>query len=31
VDRDRSPEYCTAMGCLVLEIQMETLPIFQRR
>jgi hypothetical protein len=31
VDADRSPEYCTAMGCLILEIPMETLPIFQRR
>jgi hypothetical protein len=31
MDRDRSPEYCTAMGCLVLEVPMETLPIFQRR
>jgi len=27
----RSDEYCTAMGCLVLETPMETLPIFQRR
>jgi hypothetical protein len=27
----RSDEYCTAMGCLILETQMETLPIFQRR
>jgi hypothetical protein len=27
----RSDEYCTAMGCLILETPMETLPIFQRR
>lgn len=30
-DPDRSDEYCTAMGCLILEVPMETLPIFQRR
>jgi len=27
---NRSDEYCTAMGCLILETQMESLPIFQR-
>jgi hypothetical protein len=31
VDPERSDEYCTAMGCLILEVPMETLPIFQRR
>ena len=31
VDHQRSLEYCTAMGCLVLEVPLETLPIFQRR
>jgi hypothetical protein len=31
IDSDRSREYATAMGCLVLEAPMETLPIFQRR
>jgi len=27
----RSREYCTAMGCLTLQVPLETLPIFQRR
>ncbi len=27
----RSAEYCTAMGCLILETPTESLPIFQRR
>jgi hypothetical protein len=31
VDESRSAEYCTAMGCLTLEVPMETIPIFQRR
>jgi hypothetical protein len=30
-DAQRSPEYCTAMGCLILQVPLETLPIFQRR
>lgn len=30
-DPDRSPEYCTAMGALILQVPQETLPIFQRR
>ncbi len=30
-DSDRGPAYCTAMGVLILEVPMETLPIFQRR
>ena len=27
----RSREYSTAMGCLTLQVPLETLPIFQRR
>ena len=30
-DRARSLDYCTAMGCLILQIPSESLPIFQRR
>ena len=29
--QERSPEYCTAMGCLILQVTTETLPILQRR
>ncbi len=30
-DPDRSDAYCTAMGCLILQVRSESLPIFQRR
>jgi hypothetical protein len=30
-DPDRGDAYCTAMGCLILQIPGESLPIFQRR
>lgn len=30
-DRERSEAYCTAMGCLILQVPGESLPIFQRR
>ncbi len=30
VNNDRSREYATAMGCLILQVPLETLPIFQR-
>lgn len=30
-DRTRSDAYCTAMGCLILQVKSESLPIFQRR
>jgi hypothetical protein len=30
-DPDRSLDYCTAMGCLILLVPSESLPIFQRR
>jgi hypothetical protein len=30
-DPDRSLAYCTAMGCLILQVPLESLPIFQRR
>ena len=30
-DPDRGDAYCTAMGCLILQVPGESLPIFQRR